>query len=181
MSGKSSDYVRQNKPVPASYFPKSLTVVDASQELPDMFHTSRGIIVFSERARAVAEAWSPGEVEFIPVSLDAKPEIQSLLRLASAYYFINVLARAQRFQWLDIPVQAFPPQEDGVQRFASRQNYHQWKLHQRAPDDPLIWHESWWRIDKKEYRGHVDILVEDIWQELDANFPDQLNALKVGE
>src|SRR5215468_3425797 len=62
----SSEYVRQNKPIPASYFPKSLTVVDASQELGDMFHTGRGVIVFSQRARALMEERAPGQVEFIP-------------------------------------------------------------------------------------------------------------------
>ena len=47
-----TDYVRANKPIPASYFPQSLTVEDATQELPDIFHIYRDTIVFSERARA---------------------------------------------------------------------------------------------------------------------------------
>jgi hypothetical protein len=182
MSRGWTKYVGRNKPIPASYFPKSLTVSDASAELPDIFHTNRDLIVFSGRARIVMEKWAPGEVEFIPVAVNSEKKIAHRLQLDSAYYFINVLARAQRFQWLDMPVDPFPIGEDGIGRFGSMQDYRQWKLRQRAPNEPLIWHESWWHVDGKEYRGHVDILVEDIlWQELDTNFPDQLNALRVGE
>jgi len=54
--------------IPASYFPKALTFVAASSQLPDMFHMSRGFFVFSERARVVMEDWAPGQLEFIPVA-----------------------------------------------------------------------------------------------------------------
>jgi len=53
------EYVPQNLPIPASYFPKSLTFDRASAALPDIFHTARDIIVFSQRARAVMEHWGP--------------------------------------------------------------------------------------------------------------------------
>src|ERR1700681_4588585 len=69
------DYRGQNMPIPASFFPKSLTSDRASAPLPDMFHTARGIIVFSERARVVMEKWAPGQVEFIPVACHAGPKI----------------------------------------------------------------------------------------------------------
>jgi hypothetical protein len=176
------EYKRENKPIPASYFPKSLTVVDASAEQPDIFHTSRDLIVFSERARAVIEEWVPGEVEFIPVSFNAAPKIAGRLQLASAYYFINVLGRAQRLLWLEMPTDSFPPQEDGIERFTMEHNFRQWKVRERGLSEPLIWHESHWRTGNREYRGHTHILVEDVlWQELDANFPDQLKALRVDE
>lgn len=182
MSGDWMEYRRENKPIPAGCFPKSITVVDASQSLPDMFHTNRDLIVFSEKARTIIEELAPEQVEFIPVELHAEPNIACPLLLDSAYYFINVLGRAQRFQWLDMPVEEFPLREDGICRFGRRQDYRQWKFRQRAPNEPMIWHESWWRVDGKEYRGHVDILVEDIlWQELDKIFPNQLNALKVDQ
>jgi hypothetical protein len=56
------------------------------------------------------------------------------------------------------------------------------KLRERVVGEPLIWRESHWRIDNGEYRNHTDIFVDDVlWHELDANFPDQLNALWIGE
>lgn len=69
------EYVPQDLPIPASYFPKSLTFDRASAALPDIFHTARDIIVFSERAGAVMEHWGPGQVEFIHVACNAKPKI----------------------------------------------------------------------------------------------------------
>src|ERR1700739_2016465 len=84
-----------------------LTFDWARDALPDMFHTSRNIIVFSERARVVMEDWTPGRVEFIPVACQAEPRMPPRLNFASAYYFINVLGRAQRLQWFEVPTHAF--------------------------------------------------------------------------
>jgi hypothetical protein len=52
---------------------------------------------------------------------------------------------------------------------------------ERAAGDPLIWRESWWRNGNSEYRGHTDVLIDDVlWCELDAKFPDQLHPLRAG-
>ncbi|MGJ4932034.1 imm11 family protein [Bradyrhizobium sp. HKCCYLS2038] len=75
------------EPVPASYFPKCLIFTAASSRLPDMFHMARGVVVVSERARAVMEHWAPGQVEFIPVEHRAKPKVSARLMFDSAYYF----------------------------------------------------------------------------------------------
>jgi hypothetical protein len=175
------EYKRANMPIPASYFPKSLTVDDACDALPDIFHTSRDIIVFSERARALIEKRAPGQVEFIPITIHAESDIARQLRLSDCYYFVNILGRAQRFQWLEMPTYAGPTGDDGIQRFGTEHDYRRWKVRVRQTGEPLIWRENCWRFDNKEYRGHSDILVEDIlWQELDANFPDQLNPMQVG-
>ena len=77
-----------------SYFPKFLTFDAASARLPDMFHTSRGFFVFSERV--VMENWAPGQLEFIPVACHANPNVAATLNFDKAYYFINVLGRTQR-------------------------------------------------------------------------------------
>lgn len=75
--------------------------------------TCRGATLFlSERTRAVIEDWAPGQVEFIPVTCHAKPKITAVLGFDSAYYFINVLGRAQRLQWLEVPTDKWPPQDD---------------------------------------------------------------------
>ncbi len=176
------DYRVHNKPIPAHCFPKSLTLIAASRELPDIFHTYRNIIVFSERARVFMEERVPGQVEFIPVVLKASPKLAAGLGLASAYYFINVLGRAQRLQWLDIPTQSFPKKKDGTEPFGMLPDLRQWKLRERTEGEPLIWHDEPLRVGKKRYAGHANIFIEDgFWEELNAIFPDQLNALKVGE
>jgi hypothetical protein len=223
MSRNWMEHVRANQPIPASFFPKSLTITRASAVLPDLFHASRGIIVVSERARVVLEELAPGQVEFIPVelnaapttwrnsladvyysirdmgrmvmatfapdralfypvTLEAVPRITFRLTLASAYFFINILGRAQRLLWLEMPTDRFPSQEDGVERFTMEHDFQKWRLRERAAGEPMIWHETHWRTNNREYRGHTQLFVEDVlWQKLDAHFPDQLHALRVGE
>jgi hypothetical protein len=129
----STQFIRQNLPIPASYFPKSLTFEAASAKLPDMFHLSRGIFIFSERARVVMEHWTPGQVEFIPVAFHAEPRIAATLNFASAYYFINVLGRAQRLQWREMSTDKFRPQDDGIERFGLLQNFHKWMCTSALP------------------------------------------------
>lgn len=175
------EYWRENKPIPAAYFPQSLTVDDAEQVLPDIFHTARDLVVFSERARVLMEERAPSQVEFIPVTIHAEPEVVGRLQLANSYYFINVLGEAQRFQWPQMPVDAGAVREDGVQIFSAKFDRALWKIRQRASGEPLIWRETWWLSGSKEYRGHVDVLIEDVlWQELNTRFPNQLNSLRVG-
>jgi hypothetical protein len=182
MSGDWLEYRRQNKPVPASFFPKTLTFDGASAALPDMFHTSRAFIIFSERARMVMEEWAPGQVEFIPVALQARPKIAAQLKLASAYYFINVLGRAQRLQWLEMPTQQFPTRKDGTEPFGILPDRRDWKLRERAAGEPLIWHDNPWCVENRRYSGSSIAFIEDVlWRELDVKFPDQLHALRVGE
>jgi hypothetical protein len=163
-------------------FPKSLTFDEASAPLPDMFHTSRGLIIFSKRARVVMERWAPGQVEFIPVACDAEPRIAARLQFDSVYYFINVLGRAQRLQWLETPTRTLPPEDDGTAIVMLLPDLPNWKLRDRAAGEPMIWRDTPWVVGKKRYSGHSNIFVEDVlWRELDANFPDQLNAPRVGE
>ncbi|MGO9546834.1 MAG: hypothetical protein ACLPPF_18805 [Rhodomicrobium sp.] len=182
MCGDYTEHRRKNKPIPASYFPKSLKVTDASQKLPDMFHTNRNIIVFSERARVVMERMAPGEVEFIPVFLNAETKSADRLQLANAYYFINVFGRAQRLRWLEMPIENFQPREDGTEVTTMEHDFRQWKLRERCVGEPLIWQDIPLRIGDKVYLGQTEIFVENIlWEELDAHFPDQLNAQRVGQ
>jgi hypothetical protein len=138
--------------------------------------------MFSERARVVMEEWAPGQVEFIPVACYAEPGIAARLNFASAYYFINVLGRAQRLRWLELPAHKCRAREDGTELYGLLPDFHNWKLRERAAGEPLIWRDAPWRVGNKDYRGHNVMFVEDVlWRELDANFPDQLNALRVGE
>jgi hypothetical protein len=217
------EYEFRRQPIPASYFPSSLTVTRAKAPMPDLFHTSRGLFVVSERAKTIFEKMAPGEVEFIPVDISKAPtswlnpffdayysmqefgrtvkatfapdqvpfypvgleprrRITLRLNLASAYYFINVLGRAQRMLWRETPSRPFGPQEDGVERFGLTQNFHQWRLCDRSAGEPLIWREDWWRDGNKEYRGHNEVLVDAIlWRALDEKFPDQIHPLRAGQ
>jgi hypothetical protein len=182
MSGGWTEFERDNQPIPASYFPKSLTFDGAEGALPDMFHTTRGLFMFSERARLVMEDWAPGQVEFIPVAVQATPAIAERLNFASAYYFVNVLGRAQRLQWLEMPLRQFPPKADGTVTFMFLQDFHDWSLRERVAGEPLIWRDEPWIVGNKRYAGYTRIFVEDVlWRELDANFPDQLHAQQVGK
>lgn len=151
------------------------------RDVPDIFRASSRIIVFSERARALMERWAPGQVEFVRVEIQVDRDTALQSNLASAYYYINVLGRAQRLQWPETPTRPFQIGEDGIERFVMTDDYSQWRFRQRAPGEPLIWRESWWHLDGKEYRGHFEILIEGVlWQELDAELPNQLNATQVG-
>jgi len=181
MSGDWTEYERRNEPIPASCFPQKLTFDKAKGALPDMFHTVRRIVMFSERARLIMEKLAPGEVEFIPVDVDAPLKLAARLEFADAYYFINVLGRAQRFQWLEMPIQEYPRGEDGVERIGALPNSREWKLRARAAGEPLIWHDDPWIVGNKRYSARNNVFVEDsLWRELDTEFPDQLNALRVG-
>lgn len=134
-----------------------------------------------EFGRTVKATFAPDQVPFDPVGLEPRRRITLWLNLASGYYFINVLARAQRLLWLQMPTQPFGWQEDGVECYGLLQDYEKWKLCERAPGDPLIWHESWWRDGNCEYRGHNEVLIDDeLWRELDAKFPNQLHPLRAG-
>lgn len=176
-----NEYYRANKPIPAAYFPQPLIVDEQVRNPPDIFFASSRIIVCSERARMVMERFAADQIEFIPVVVQVEPQIARRSKLASAYYYLNVLARSQRLQWLEMPTSPLPINDDGIQRFGLIDDYAQWKLRQRDPDDPFIWRESWWHLADKEYQGHFEIFIEDIlWQAIDAEFPRQLNALRVG-
>jgi len=216
------EFVRENKPIPVSYFPKSLTIERASASLPDLFHTSRGIIVVSERARAILDRLARGEVEFIPVTiraasttwlnplldalysvrdfarmvmatlgaripfypvgLEARPRITLRLNLAKAYYFINILGRAQRLLWLETPTREYQARDDGTVPIGLLRDFEGWKLRWRAASEPLIWHDTPWIVGNKRYSHQAEIFIEDVlWQELDAKFPGQLNAQRVGK
>ncbi len=177
-----SEYERNNLPIPESFFPKSLTFDDASAPLPDMFHASRGLIVLSERARLVIEHWAPGQVEFIPVALQAPPAVAQRLNFDSAYYFINVLGRAQRFQWRETPTHKSSYPKGGTELFFPLPGISKWKLRGRSPEEPMIWHDTPWIDGNKRYSGQGNIFVEGVlWDALEAEFPDQLNVLRVGE
>jgi hypothetical protein len=213
-------YEARNEPIPASYFPSSLTIERAKAPLPDLFHTSRGLFVVSERARLIFEKLAPGEIEFIPVEikqaptgplnplidayysikdlgrpvaaqlvrgqvdflpvgLEPKPRITLRLNLASAYYFVNVLGRAQRLLWLQMETRKYQFQtDDGADVFGLLHDFSRWRLCKHNVAEPLIWQETDWREGRNEYRAHSHVFIEDVlWQELDANFPGQLHPL----
>lgn len=134
-----------------------------------------------EFGRSVKATFVPDRVPFYPVGLESMPRITLRLNRARGYYFINVLARAQRLLWLQMPTRPFSRQEGGVQRYGLLHDYGKWKFCERSLGDPLIWRESWWRNGDSKYIGHNEVLIEDeLWRELDAKFPGQLHPLRAG-
>lgn len=131
--------------------------------------------------RSVKAVFAPEQATYYPVGVEPRRRISIRLNLARGYYFINVIARAQRLLWLQMPTRQFQLREDGVQRHGLEYDYSEWKFCGRTSADPLIWRESWWRNGNDEYRGHTDVLIDDeLWRELDACFPEQLHPLRTG-
>jgi len=115
---------------------------------------------------------APGSVPYHP----AVPWVTARLKLVRAYYFINVLGRAQRLQWREMPTRKLFTREDGTESFMILPELRDWILRERAGGEPLIRHETDWQFGSREYGAHGIIFIEDVlWPELDANF-DQLNA-----
>jgi hypothetical protein len=55
-----------------------------------------------------------------------------------------------------------------------------WRLRERTAGEPMIWRARW-SFANKDYSGGSVIFIEYVlWRELDANFPDQLNEMRVG-
>jgi hypothetical protein len=132
--------------------------------------------------RPVAAMFIRGQVDFLLVSLEPKPRITVRLNLASAYYFINVLGRAQRLLWLQMPTLKYRPRDDGTELFGLVHDFGKWKLSQRASGEPLIWRDTKWQHGNNEYSGQNEVLIEDaLWRELDAHFPNQLHPMRAGE
>jgi len=107
-----------------------------------------------ECGRTVKALYPPDQVPFYPVGLEPRRRITLRLNLASGYYFINVLARAQRLLWLQMSTEAFPRQEDRVERYGLLQDYSEWKLCERAAGDPLIWHEKAIHLIARKLAAH---------------------------
>jgi hypothetical protein len=130
----------------------------------------------------MAMATLGARIPFYPVGVEAKPRITLRLNLAKAYYFINVLGRAQRLLWLETPTREYEAQEDGTVPIGLLHDFEGWKLRWRAPGEPLIWHDTPWIVGNKRYSHQTEIFIEDVlWQELDKKFPAQLNAQRVGK
>ena len=108
--------------------------------------------------------------------------VTARLNLARAYYFINVVGRAQPLHWLDMPTRDYPAREDGTVPHSMLHDRRDWKLRWPAVGEPLIWRDTPWHIGSRRYVGHTEVFVEDVlWHALDASFPNQLNALRVAE
>ena len=75
----------------------------------------------------------------------------------------------------------YPARKDGTIPHAALHDRSTWKLRWRAAGEPLIWHDTRFLVGNRDYTKHTEIFVENVlWEELDAKFPDQLNALPVG-
>jgi hypothetical protein len=77
-------------------------------------------------------------IPFYPVGLEAKPRVTLRLNLAKAYYFINVLGRAQRLLWVETPTREYQAREDGIVPIGLLHDFEDWKLRWRAAGEPLI-------------------------------------------
>lgn len=70
-------------------------VLQGRFELPDFCKAAYGFRFVSDRGRAALEELAPGCVAFFPLNLKVPPR----MRPAKAYFFFDVLPRAQLIDW----------------------------------------------------------------------------------
>jgi hypothetical protein len=109
-------------------------------DVPDICIPTDGFLFVSDRGRAALEELAPGCVAFFPIDLKA-PE---RMRPAKAYFFIEVLPRAQCIDWdRSETVRRIVRAPDGRESRAIRGSI--WnrstKVKAVSPDMPKIWRE----------------------------------------
>jgi hypothetical protein len=137
------DFKIENRPIPASHFPRSLIVERAKGPLPDLFHASRGIIVVSEQARAIFDKRAPGQVEFIPVDIE-KARTGWLNPLLDAYYSMREFGRAVLASFAPDRATFYPVGVEARQRISLRLNYRRsyYFINVLGRAQRLLWLES---------------------------------------
>jgi hypothetical protein len=156
------------------------TVLKARVELPDICRPSEGFLFVSDRGRAALEELAPGCVAFFPLNLKAPEHMLT----AKAYYFIDVLPRAQCIDWdLSPTVPRVVRTPDGRESRAIRGviTDPSIKFKPLSPETPRIWREA--DLDRPTvhfFRSKLDVFLRnDLWEELNAKLPGQLVASKL--
>src|SRR5262249_51194641 len=133
----------------------------------------------SDRGRAAIEELTPGCVAFFPLNL----KIPERIRAAEAYFFFDVLPRAQLIDWDRNPTaQRIVRAPDGRESRALNVRITDplLKFGAVTPETPPIWREA--DVDRPTvhfFRSKKDIFLRDeIWESLNAKFPKQLVARK---
>jgi hypothetical protein len=156
------------------------TVLKARFELPNICRPSEGFLFVSDRGRAALEELAPGCVAFFPLNLKAPEHMLT----AKAYYFIDVLPRAQCIDWDVSPtVPRVVRTPDGRESRAIKGviTDPSIKFKPLSPETPRIWREA--DLDRPTvhfFRSKLDVFLRDeLWEALNAKLPGQLVARKL--
>ena len=160
------DFKIENRPIPASQFPRSLTVERAKGPLPDLFHASRGIIVVSEQARAIFDKRAPGQVEFIPVDIE-KARTGWLNPLLDVYYSMREFGRAVVAIFAPDRATFYPVGIEGSQRISLRLNHRRsyYFINVLGRAQRLLWVESPTREYPAREDGTVPVGLENDFEQ----------------
>lgn len=149
--------------------------LDGRFELPDICRAGDGFVFVSDRGRAALEDVAPGCIAFFPLKL----KVPARMRPAEAYFFPDVLPRAQLIDWDRSPtVPRIVRAPDGRESRALkvRLTDPSIKFKAVAPDTPPIWREA--DLDRPQvhfFPSKQDVFVRDeVWEALNAKLPGQL-------
>jgi len=148
--------------------------------LPDICSPTNGFVFVSDRGRAALEEMAPGCVAFFPLNMKAPKHMLT----ANAYFFYDVLPRAQLIDWDLTPsspriVRAPDGRESRAIR--GRITDPSTKFKPVTEEMPPIWRETDFDRPTIHFffnKQHV-FLRDELWQALDARFPGQLLATKL--
>jgi hypothetical protein len=148
-------------------------------KLPDVCRPSQGFLFVSNRGRAVLEELAPGCVAFFPLNLNA-PEHMLAER---AYFFIDVLPRAQLIDWDQTPTGPRVVRAPDGRESRAIQGYIKTtstKFKAVTPETSPIWREADFdRPTVHFFCNKLDVFLrDDLWEELNARLPGQLLATK---
>ena len=151
--------------------------LDGPFELPDIAYPTNGFLFVSDRGRAALEELAPGCVAFFPLNLTASEH----MRPAKAYFFIDVLPRAQLIDWDQSPtVPRIVRAPDGRESRSIKGGITNPSIKFKAvtPETPKIWREA--DLDRPTVqfifnKEHI-FLRDELWGALNAKLPGQLLA-----
>jgi hypothetical protein len=128
----------------------------------------------SSRFRAVLDEYARGAVEYIEVVFN----ISANKEPANAYYFINVLGRAQLIDW-----ELTPKRRRRGRYFHWEGAPDQWVMRTPVSSHVAIWHETHRINEDAEYFGsgtHV-FVTNELGDALSAAFPGQSRLTRIRE
>ncbi|MBR0753054.1 hypothetical protein JQ604_12745 [Bradyrhizobium jicamae] len=183
-AGASGDLLRkqiEGSPLQQSNIPAE-TALDSHFKLSDINSAGDGFRFVSDRGRAALEELAPGCVAFFPLNL----KIPERIRAAAAYFFFDVLPRAQLIDWDQSPtglrIVRAPDGRESRALTGGAFLGSAVKFKPTNEETPPIWREA--DLDRPTVhffsnKKHI-FLRDDIWQGLNARFPKQLVARKLG-
>ena len=148
--------------------------------LPDICDPTDAFAFVSDRGRAALEELVPGCVAFFPLNMKAPKHMLT----ADAYFFYDVLPRAQLIDWdLTPSAPRIVRAPDGRESRAIRELITEpsTKLKPVTAETPRIWREA--DLDHPAVHFFANkkyvFLRDELWEALDARFPGQLVATKL--